>query len=68
LRWYLGKQSERFDAALESFVKTQTNCEYLKQKIADDPKLMASDGFHPGAEVYSMWAKEAASVIIRKFD
>jgi lysophospholipase L1-like esterase len=68
LRWYLGKQSERFDAALESFTETQVDCEYLKQNISEDPKLMASDGFHPGAEVYSMWAKEAASVIIRKLN
>jgi lysophospholipase L1-like esterase len=68
LRWYLGTQSQRFDKALAKFAQTQPDCEYLKQDSVNDPKLMASDGFHPGPGIYAVWAREAANRIMVRVD
>lgn len=67
LRWYLGAQTRRFDVALESLVRQQTLCQYLKLSGNFDPTQMASDGFHPGAEHYAAWAETVARIINDKF-
>lgn len=66
LRWYLGAQSRRFCAAIESLVQKQPNCEYLKHDKNFDPALMAADGFHPGATHYAVWAEKAAELIVKR--
>ncbi|MGL4612072.1 MAG: SGNH/GDSL hydrolase family protein [Trueperaceae bacterium] len=66
LRWYLGLQSRRLDKALADLVKARTYCDYLKQDKIDDPKLMASDGFHPGPDIYAAWAREVANLIQKR--
>ena len=66
LNWYLGGQSRRFDAARKSLVENRFDCEYLKFDETFDPSLMASDGFHPGAELYSAWPADVAQIIINK--
>ena len=64
LRWYLGLQSERFDRGLEALASAQ-GCDYLRlNDLSNDPALMASDGFHPGAEVYRLWAQKAAACVL----
>lgn len=66
LRWYLGRQSQRFDRALEKTVK-EFDCDYFKQDMTPDPELIADDGFHPGPPVYSLWAEGIANLIRCKF-
>lgn len=63
LRWYLGKQAERFNSALESFCQ-KNQCDFFKIKLPADPSLIAADGFHPGPKVYAVWGKEAGQLII----
>lgn len=63
LKWILGAQAARFDAALEHAVRAQPECRYLRFDIPMEPDLMASDGFHPSARTYGIWAKSAAKMI-----
>lgn len=66
LSWYLGQQSRRFDAARESLIADRTDCVYLKFDDIFDAGFMASDGFHPGAELYTVWAEKAVRIILDK--
>lgn len=62
LRWYLGRQSQRFDRALQETIAAM-GYDYLPLDMAPDPHLIAKDGFHPGPPVYELWAKELADRI-----
>ncbi len=64
LRWTLGRHSERLERHLIPFLRTRPTCVYVPFDNKLDPALMASDGFHPGADAYALWAKEMASRII----
>jgi lysophospholipase L1-like esterase len=63
LRWYLGAQAKAFDQKLRQLVAETPGCTYLAQPADGDLSMMASDGFHPGAAVYSRWAALAAAEI-----
>lgn len=63
LRWYLGNQARRFDVALQTWVQTQQDCDFVKINFALDPELMAPDGFHPGPIIYEIWGKAVAQKI-----
>jgi len=63
LRWRLGDQAQRLDAALQAFVARQPDCEHLAFGPLPDRSVMAADGFHPGPPVYRLWAAEAAARI-----
>lgn len=65
LRWYLGDQSKHLDQVLECLAATE-QCDYIKQDLVDDPQLMATDGFHPGHGIYTIWANEVAKYILRR--
>ena len=65
LRWWLGLRAERFDAALEELASGRAGCEYLGLRSGGevevpDARMMACDGFHPGPEIYALWARAAA--------
>ncbi len=55
LRWVLGRQVTRFDAALAAQA-TAEGVDYMPFDIPFRADLMASDGFHPGPEAYRLWA------------
>ncbi len=57
MRWMLGKQGERYDAGLAEMVAARAGCYHVP---ADLPlkDVMAEDGFHPTAQVYSEWAQK----------
>jgi lysophospholipase L1-like esterase len=70
LRWYLGRECQRYDAALAEFVKSRRGCTYyaqpaetLTERGLSAKDVMASDGFHPGAPVYANWAGDVAVLI-----
>ncbi len=67
LRWRLGVQAQRLDAALQAFVAVQPDCLHLPFGRLPDPAVMATDGFHPGPPVYRLWAEAAAAPIIARF-
>lgn len=68
LRWVLGRQAERLDQGLRTFVQTQATCRYLALDLPLDPGLMAEDGFHPGSQVYVEWAAQLSRAITADWD
>ena len=66
LRWALGRQARRFDAALAQWCATQVDCEHLPFGELPDAHYMASDGFHPGAPIYALWAEHVAGRILER--
>lgn len=64
LRWTLGRQARAFDHTQRAWVAPQADLRLVSFDQPMDPSMMASDGFHPGAAVYHLWAKKMASRII----
>ena len=63
LRWYLGSRASQFDMACERALENESNVHYLSLRFSEDVSFMASDGFHPGPEVYSEWATRVVEII-----
>jgi lysophospholipase L1-like esterase len=63
LGWTLGRQADRFDRALVKSLGALPNTHHVPFNKPLDPEQMAADGFHPGPEIYRLWAKEMASRI-----
>lgn len=63
LRWVLGRKAHALNKALQQWVLTQPHCSFLAGDFTLDPELMASDGFHPGPEVYRMWSQAVVQLI-----
>ena len=64
LRWTLGRHANRIEAARRRWIATRPDCSLLPFDLPLDPTLAASDGFHPSAKLYAIWAKETASRIL----
>ncbi len=56
LRWTLGRQTERYDAALLEQAR-ELGVDYMPFTIPYRRELMASDGFHAAPEAYHLWAR-----------
>ena len=65
LRWVIGSQTKRFNRALEAWVNTQPDCNFLVLPDSLEATHIAPDGFHPGPKVYELWGRSAAQAIIR---
>lgn len=63
LKWILGAQADRFDAALQNMLRNTPDCTHLPFNMPWSAELMASDGFHPNAQAYSIWASFAAQAV-----
>ena len=64
LRWSLGTQARRFDAGLARLTEMSARLNHIPFDSPLVPSQMAQDGFHPGPEIYTLWAKEMASRIL----
>lgn len=62
LRWYLGLRARRFNQGLTELVGRRPDCELVGPLPLAGP-LMAADGFHPGAEIYALWADRVAALL-----
>lgn len=62
LRWYLGLRARRFNQGLMELVERRPDCELVGPLPLAGP-LMAADGFHPGAEIYTLWADRVAALL-----
>lgn len=60
LRWFLGRQAKRYDAALVQQAK-QMGHAYAVFDMPLTPNMMACDGFHPAPCAYTLFAKALAS-------
>ena len=55
LRWVLGQQARRYDAALARQAQVLGHS-YVRFDMPFDAAMMAQDGFHPGPAAYQLWA------------
>lgn len=63
LRWFFGRQAERFNAALQARVAGQPARRVVRLPEAmrhNAEALMAEDGFHPNPAGYALWAESLA--------
>ncbi|QDP00819.1 SGNH/GDSL hydrolase family protein [Thalassotalea sp. PS06] len=65
LRWYLGDRAKRFNEVLCQDVELEQRCQLLNLETAEKDIPMASDGFHPGPDIYHRWGKRSAHLIKR---
>jgi lysophospholipase L1-like esterase len=63
LRWFLGRTAKRFDKALQQLVLGKSGCVFVPLDFTQDQTLMSRDGFHPGPEIYCLWASFIAGHI-----
>lgn len=63
LRWCLGHRAYELNVQLATLVKEHSWCELVEPGFELDSALMASDGFHPGPELYKQWAETLARCI-----
>jgi lysophospholipase L1-like esterase len=71
LRWVLGADAQRFNAALAVWARQWPERWWLPLPFENDQTadsgmtsvLMAEDGFHPGPAVYALWAEQLANMI-----
>ena len=63
LRWALGMRAKQFNQALRGFVAEQPHCSLLAFDLPMQAEFIASDGFHPSAMTYALWAEQAAIAI-----
>ncbi|GAB5536164.1 MAG: SGNH/GDSL hydrolase family protein [Rubricoccaceae bacterium] len=73
MRWILGRQRDRYDAALQAWITNDPALTYIPTGFTDDSPLqegdmtvadvMSTDGFHPGPLVYEEWGQRAAEAI-----
>ncbi|MEC7120162.1 MAG: SGNH/GDSL hydrolase family protein [Pseudomonadota bacterium] len=64
LRWYLGQHAKQLNAALATWLADQPHCQQLTLDFPIAAEYMASDGFHPAAPAYTIWAEQAAQRIL----
>lgn len=63
LRRILGARAQAYDAALRETLEQTPDCTYIPLDFPNDPALMATDGFHPNARLYRLWAERLAVAI-----
>ncbi len=54
LRWVMGADARRHDEALARWAARRDDVSHIPIDLPLDPKVMASDGFHPGEPVYRL--------------
>lgn len=63
LRWTLARHARKLEKALARETAGQAGLIHVPFAATPAPDLIAGDGFHPSARLYSLWAKEMASRI-----
>ena len=65
LRWWLGVRARVFDDDLKHDVEGGGGVSFLSLRFTEDVNMMASDGFHPGPDVYREWARRACAAVTK---
>jgi lysophospholipase L1-like esterase len=68
LRWCLGARARHFNDLLRGVVAADARCELLELQLPMQPRYIAADGFHPGADAYALWGRAAATAIRGRLD
>lgn len=64
LRWTLGHQAQRFDAALRQMLAERSDATWITLDLELGPENMAEDGYHPGPAVYAAWADAVTARVL----
>jgi lysophospholipase L1-like esterase len=67
LRWLIGQTASRFDRAITHARARDPRITQIALDLPLDAHLMAADGFHPGEQVYAIWAEKLSSAIRSDF-
>lgn len=70
LAWLFGQYAKQMNQQLENFVNQQVNMQWIEYDIEKYRAMnlqMATDGFHPSKEVYTLWGQEVAGKIRKTF-
>lgn len=63
LRWLLGQRAHHLNRVLAQLLHAYPNAHFLAPELPLQPKMLASDGFHPAAPAYQLWAQAATQCI-----
>lgn len=63
LRWYLGDKAQKFNELLSQDIALEDNFHLLNLETNEAIIPMATDGFHPGPQIYQRWGKRVAATI-----
>lgn len=65
LAWVLGQQAARLDEVLARLSNQDAAVVHLPFELPQDPDLAATDGYHPSARAYHLWAEILAEKILQ---
>jgi len=63
LRWFLGRRAKQFNLALAHVASSRTDCHLQSSDLPLQDGMLADDGFHPGAVIYTLWAENTAATV-----
>lgn len=63
LRWVLGLRAKQFNRGLKAMVEKRPGRHLLVFDLPMQAEFIATDGFHPSATTYALWARQAADLI-----
>ncbi|WP_027707765.1 SGNH/GDSL hydrolase family protein [Zooshikella ganghwensis] len=66
LKWYLGKRARYLDDILSKHLYHYSNCQFLPINMPFEPAYLATDGFHPSPNAYTVWAEALAIEIVKE--
>ena len=64
LGWYLGRQALKMNDLISGWIPRGQGIQFLSFDLPLDPALMADDGFHPGPAIHTIWANQAAGLML----
>ena len=70
LSWLFGQYAKQMNLQLEKMIAQQEDMQWIEYDIRKYQSMnleMAKDGFHPSKEIYQIWGKEVAEMILERF-
>jgi len=71
LAWLFGKYAEQMNQVLYKWLESQNQFKFIQYDIESFQAMnlpMASDGFHPGKEIYAIWGQQIAALVRQSFN
>ncbi|WP_043970573.1 MULTISPECIES: SGNH/GDSL hydrolase family protein [Acinetobacter] len=70
LAWLFGRYAQQMNQALQQWLAPQPQFQFIQYDLETFQALdlpMASDGFHPGKEIYAIWGQQIAALVRQTF-
>ena len=71
LAWLFGHYAEQMNQTLKQWLAPQPQFRFIEYDIKNFQAMnlpMASDGFHPGKEIYAIWGQQVAALVRQTFN